>query len=155
MAGPLASEAHIAGQHTISESWSYPDWPLSCLFSLLAQAHTSIKPQVSALVLLDPPDLMPVLVASGGAAAGSGEVTVQPATIATGGVRLRAMLERLLKLAKLQTVDLPFDALVPSHLGPTPRASGCLTYARHPFTLPCEYLVHRSRLRRTPVTITA
>ena len=84
-------------------------------------------------MLLDPPDLMPGLVAGGGAAAGGGEDTVQPATIAAGGVRLRAMLERLLKQAKLETVDLPFDALVPPRLGSNLRAPGYV--ATH---LPCH-----------------
>ena len=134
MAVPFASEAHRAGQlsttHLMRARVSLAGRSAAC--SAPCSSTPSIKPQVSALVLLDPPDLMPVLAASGGAAAGGGEVTVQPATIAAGGVRLRAMLERLLKQAKLETVDLPFDALVP-RLGSNLRASGYL--ATH---LPCH-----------------
>ena len=144
MAVPFASEAHRAGQlsttHLMKARVTLAGRSAAC--SAPCSSTSSIKPQVSALVLLDPPDLMPVLVASGGAAAGGGEVTVQPATIAAGGVRLRAMLERLLKQAKLETVDLPFDALVPSRLSSNLRASGYLATHLH---------CHAS----TPVTCTA
>ena len=68
--------------------------------------------QVSALVLLDPPDLPPQPTPAGGGA---------PASSAAGGTArarlLRAMVERHLTEVKLETADLPFDGLVRAALG--------------------------------------
>ena len=61
---------------------------------------------VSALVLLDPPDLPPQTAPAGGAAGGTARARL-----------LRAMVERHLKEAKLETADLPFDGLVRAALG--------------------------------------
>ena len=62
---------------------------------------------VSALVLLDPPDLLPTQPAPAGGAPGGGAPS--------GPVQarlLRAMMERHLAEVKLETTDMPFDGLV-------------------------------------------
>ena len=66
---------------------------------------------VSALVLLDPPDLPPQPVPAGGAPAGSAAGGTARARL------LRAMVERHLTEVKLETADLPFDGLVRAALG--------------------------------------
>lgn len=66
---------------------------------------------VSALVLLDPPDLPPQPASAGGAPAGSAASGTARARL------LRAMVERHLTEVKLETADLPFDGLVRAALG--------------------------------------
>jgi thioesterase domain-containing protein/aryl carrier-like protein len=61
---------------------------------------------VSALVLLDPPDLPPQPAPAGGVAGGTARARL-----------LRAMVERHLTETKLETADLPFDGLVRAALG--------------------------------------
>ena len=61
---------------------------------------------VSALVLLDPPDLPPQPDPAGGAPSGPARARL-----------LRAMVERYLAEVKLETTDLPFDGLVRAALG--------------------------------------
>ena len=85
---------------------------LSCNLALTPSGVQLI--QVSALVLLDPPDLMPSDNARvGGVASDGSEANVQPAVIAAKHARrLRAIVERFLNKAQLEAVDLPFQGLV-------------------------------------------
>ena len=71
---------------------------------------------VSALVLLDPPDLPPQPDAAGGAPSGGAPGGGAPGGPARARL-LRAMVERHLAEVKLETTDLPFDGLVRAALG--------------------------------------